>query len=297
LPGAIGPDITPTISLANPAAEVTHEIEAQMNFPNFDPVAIAIGPLEIRWYALAYITGIVLAWRYVLWLTAKPPRLLTRDHVDDLVTWCTVGIILGGRLGQVFLWQPDFYLAHPVEIFKIWKGGMAFHGGLIGVILAMFLYARAKKIPFFAVADPIAAATPIGLFLGRIANFINGELWGRTTDVPWGIIFPKVDQLPRHPSQLYEAALEGLILFLVLFAFARQERVRLKLGMLSGIFLIGYAVARIIGEQFREPEVALPNDITTWGQWLSVPMVLYGVYLVWRAKPVPPRPAASPSPR
>jgi phosphatidylglycerol:prolipoprotein diacylglycerol transferase len=264
-----------------------------MNFPNFDPVAIAIGPLEIRWYALAYIAGIVLAWRYVQWLVAKPPRLLSRDNVDDLVTWCTIGIILGGRLGQVLLWEPGYYFAHPLEIFQIWKGGMAFHGGLIGVILAMFLYARSKKIPFFAVADPIAAATPIGLLLGRIANFINGELWGRTTDVPWGIIFPGGGPLPRHPSQLYEAVLEGVLLLLAMYLLARRETIRRKIGTLSGAFLIGYAIARTIGEQFREPEVDLSTAIT-WGQWLSLPMFLYGVYLVWRAKPVAPRPAASP---
>jgi phosphatidylglycerol:prolipoprotein diacylglycerol transferase len=260
-------------------------------FPNFDPIAFSIGPLVIRWYALAYITGIVLAWRYVLYLTAKPPRLLTRDNVDDLVSWCTVGIIVGGRLGQVLLWEPGYYLSHPAEIIMVWKGGMAFHGGLIGVILAMLIYGRSKKIPFFAIADPIAASTPLGLLLGRIANFINGELWGRPADVPWAMIFPKVDQLPRHPSQLYEAGLEGIVLFLVLYVFARQEKFRCKLGMLSGIFLIGYAVARMIGEQFREPEVTLPNDITTWGQWLSVPMLIYGIYLVWRAKPIAPRPA------
>jgi phosphatidylglycerol:prolipoprotein diacylglycerol transferase len=265
-------------------------------FPNFDPVAFSIGPLVIRWYALSYITGIVLAWRYVLWLTAKPPRLLTRDNCDDLVTWCTVGIILGGRLGQVLLWEPGYYFAHPIEILMIWKGGMAFHGGLIGVILAMFFYARSKKIRFFAVADPIAAATPIGLLLGRIANFINGELWGRTTDVPWGVIFPGAGDLPRHPSQLYEATLEGLLLFIALFILARRESIRCKVGTLSGAFLIGYAIARMIGEQFREPEVNLSTAVT-WGQWLSVPMLAYGVYLVWRAKPVPSRPAASPSPR
>ncbi|HVM82770.1 MAG TPA: prolipoprotein diacylglyceryl transferase [Candidatus Binatia bacterium] len=264
-------------------------------FPDFNPVALQLGPLVIRWYALAYITGIVLAWRYVLWLTEKPPRLLSRDNCDDLVTWCTVGIIVGGRLGQVLLWEPSYYFAHPAEIVMIWKGGMAFHGGLLGVILAMLLYGRAKKIPFFAIADPIAAATPLGLLLGRIANFINGELWGRPTDVPWAVIFPKVDQLPRHPSQLYEAGLEGVALFLVLYLFARREKVRTKLGMLSGVFLMGYAVARMIGEQFREPEVTLPNDITTWGQWLSVPMLLYGLYLVWRAKPLALPPAAKPS--
>jgi phosphatidylglycerol:prolipoprotein diacylglycerol transferase len=264
-------------------------------FPDFDPVAFSLGPIVVRWYALSYITGIVLAWRYVLWLTAKPPHLLSRDNVDDLVSWCTIAIIVGGRLGQVLLWEPSYYFAHPAEIVMVWKGGMAFHGGLIGVILAMFIYGRRKKIPFFAIADPIAASTPLGLLLGRIANFINGELWGRPTDVPWAMIFPKVDQLPRHPSQLYEAGLEGVALFLVLFFFARQEKVRAKLGMLSGIFLIGYAIARMVGEQFREPEVTLPNDITTWGQWLSVPMLLYGIYLVWRAKPIAPRPTTQPN--
>jgi phosphatidylglycerol:prolipoprotein diacylglycerol transferase len=296
-----GPDITPNISLANLGRKVTppREIEATMNafvFPNFDPVAFSIGPLVIRWYALAYIAGIVLAWRYVLWLTAKPPRLLSRDNCDDLVTWCTIGIILGGRLGQVLLWEPGYYFSHPIEIVQIWKGGMAFHGGLIGVILAMFLYARAKKIPFFAVADPIAAATPIGLLLGRLANFINGELWGRVTDVPWGVIFPNAGPEPRHPSQLYEATLEGVLLFIALFILARRETIRVKVGTLSGVFLIGYAIARIVGEQFREPEVTLSTSVT-WGQWLSLPMFLYGVYLVWSAKPVPPRHAASPAPR
>jgi phosphatidylglycerol:prolipoprotein diacylglycerol transferase len=172
---------------------------------------------------------------------------------------------------------------------------MAFHGGLIGVILAMFVYSRIKKIPFFAIADPIAAGTPIGLLLGRIANFINGELIGRPADVPWAVIFPRVDALPRHPSQLYEAGLEGVILFIVLFFFARQEKNRRKLGMLSGIFLIGYAIARMIGEQFREPEVILPNDVTTWGQWLSVPMLILGIYLVWRAKPVAAKPGPKPT--
>jgi phosphatidylglycerol:prolipoprotein diacylglycerol transferase len=259
-------------------------------FPNFDPVAFSVGPLVIRWYALAYIAGILLSWRYVLWLAAKPPKLLSRENCDDLVTWCTVGIIVGGRLGQVLLWEPGYYFSHPTEIVMIWKGGMAFHGGLIGVILAMFFYGRSKGIRFFAIADLIAAATPIGLLLGRIANFINGELWGRVTDVPWGVIFPNpaAGPFPRHPSQLYEAAMEGAILFLVLFVFARRDTIRAKIGTLSGIFLIGYAIARMVGEQFREPEVALSTWVT-WGQWLSVPMLIYGVYLIWSAKPVPLR--------
>jgi phosphatidylglycerol---prolipoprotein diacylglyceryl transferase len=255
-----------------------------MNFPNFDPVAFSIGPLAIRWYALAYIAGIVLAWRYVLWLVAKPPRLLSRDNCDDLVTWCTIGIILGGRLGQVFLWEPEYYLANPLEILMIWKGGMAFHGGLLGVIAAMFIYARVKKIPFFAIADPIAAAAPIGLLLGRIANFINGELWGRVTDVPWAVVFPdpRAGPFPRHPSQLYEAALEGVVLFIALFILARRESIRNKVGTLAGVFMIGYAIARMVGEQFREPEKAL-STATTWGQWLSVPMFAVGVLIVFLA--------------
>jgi phosphatidylglycerol:prolipoprotein diacylglycerol transferase len=254
-------------------------------FPDFDPVAFHLGPLVIRWYALAYISGIVLSWRYVLWLAAKPPHLLSRDNCDDLVTWCTLGIILGGRLGQVLLWEPGYYLAHPAEIVMVWKGGMAFHGGLIGVILAIVIYSRVKKIPLFAIADPIAAAAPIGLLLGRIANFINGELWGRVTDVPWGVIFPTGGPLPRHPSQLYEAGLEGVLLFIALFLLARRESLRLKPGFLTGAFLIGYAIARMIGEQFREPEVTLSTAVT-WGQWLSVPMLLCGAFLVWRAKPI-----------
>lgn len=254
-------------------------------FPDFDPVAFSLGPLVVRWYALSYILGIVLAWRYVLWLVAKPPKLISRDNCDDMMTWATVGIILGGRLGEVLIWHPADYLADPVQILKIWQGGMAFHGGMLGVILAMFLYARSKKIPFFALADPIAAATPIGLFLGRLANFVNGELVGRPTDVPWAVIFPKFGPEPRHASQLYEAGLEGIILFLVLFLLARQQRMREKVGLLSGTFLVGYGLARIIGEQFREPEVALGTSIT-WGQWLSVPMLLYGAYVIWRARPI-----------
>jgi phosphatidylglycerol:prolipoprotein diacylglycerol transferase len=254
-------------------------------FPDFDPVAFSIGPLVVRWYALSYILGIVLAWRYVLWLVAKPPKLITRDNCDDMMTWATVGIILGGRLGEVLIWHPETYMADPIQILKIWQGGMAFHGGMLGVILAMFLYARAKKIRFFALADPIAAATPIGLCLGRLANFINGELVGRPTDVPWAVIFPKFGFEPRHPSQLYEAGMEGVILFLVLFFLARQQWVRERVGTLSGVFLIGYGLARMIGEQFREPEVALGTSIT-WGQWLSVPMLLYGAYVVWRARPI-----------
>ena len=194
-----------------------------------------------------------------------------------------MGIILGGRLGQVLLWQPGYYLAHPLEILKIWEGGMAFHGGFLGVVLAIYLYARNQKLSLWWVADVIAPSTPIGLFLGRVANFINGELWGRPTNVPWAMVFPHADNLPRHPSQLYQAALEGILLFAFLHLAGRRRAVRERPGMMTGLFLMGYAVARSIGEIFREPEVDLGSfNFVTWGQILSVPMFAVGLYLALR---------------
>lgn len=252
-------------------------------YPGFDPVAIDLGLIQIRWYALAYIAGILLAWRYMVYLAKKPPAAVEPRHCEDMITWGTIGIILGGRLGQVLLWDPGYYFANPIEIFKIWQGGMAFHGGLIGVILAMLIYTRKVGLPFFALADLAAAATPIGLFLGRLANYINGELVGRVTDVPWAIIFPQVDDLPRHPSQIYEALTEGLLLFAILALFAHRQKIRERVGTLSGIFLIGYGIARVVSEMFREPEAFTDSLVaTTWGQWLSVPMILYGAWLIWR---------------
>jgi phosphatidylglycerol---prolipoprotein diacylglyceryl transferase len=256
-----------------------------MMFPEFDPVALQIGPIAIRWYALAYIAGILLAWRYCIWQAQLAPQRVSRTQLDDLMVWVTIGIIVGGRLGQVLLWEPGRYLADPIQILKIWEGGMAFHGGLIGVIVAILLYARSQKLSPFAFSDVIAASTPIGLFLGRVANFVNGELIGRPSDVPWAIIFPKVDPLllPRHPSQLYQAALEGIVLFIFLHWAARQQWIRERLGMMTGLFLIGYAIARSIGEIFREPEVNLgAYSFLTWGQVLSLPMFLFGLYLVMR---------------
>lgn len=254
-----------------------------MVFPEFDPVALQIGPIAIHWYALSYIAGILLAWRYVIWLSAKPPRRVAKSQWDDLLLWITVGIIVGGRLGQVLFWDPGHYLADPLEIVKVWKGGMAFHGGLLGVVVAVFLYARRQGLSFFAFADLIAPAAPIGLFLGRVANFINGELVGRPTDVSWAMIFPHVDARLRHPSQLYQAALEGIALFVVLYWAANRESLRQRLGFLSGIFLIGYAVARSVGELFREPEVDLGVlNFVTWGQVLSIPMLALGLFLLLR---------------
>ena len=256
-----------------------------MVFPEFDPVAIQIGPIAIRWYALSYIVGILLAWRYCIWLSRLPPQRVNRIQLDDLLFWATIGIIVGGRLGQVLLWDPGYYLRNPIAIFEIWKGGMAFHGGLIGVILAMWLYARRQKLSMFAFSDVVAPSAPIGLFLGRVANFINGELVGRPTDVPWAMVFPHVDALPRHPSQVYQAVLEGIVLFLVMLWAARQHGLRDRLGALSGVFLIGYAIARSIGEIFREPEIDLGSlNFITWGQVLSVPMLLAGIYLLVRSR-------------
>lgn len=254
-----------------------------MVFPDFDPVALQIGPIAIRWYALSYIAGILLAWRYCIWIADKPPQRVGRGQLDDLMFWATMGIILGGRLGQVLLWEPGYYLAHPLDILKIWEGGMAFHGGFLGVVLAIWLYARSQKLSPLAFSDVIAPATPIGLFLGRVANFINGELVGRPTDLPWGMIFPRVDNVLRHPSQLYQAALEGILLFVFLHLAAQREAVRARTGMLTGLFLMGYAVARSLGEIFREPEVDLGSlSFLTWGQILSVPMFALGLYLVMR---------------
>jgi len=254
-----------------------------MMFPDFDPVALQIGPIVIRWYALAYIVGILLAWRYCIRQAQLPPERVSRTQLDDLMFWITIGIIVGGRLGQVLLWEPSLYLSNPLEILMIWHGGMAFHGGLIGVILAIWLYARSQKLSLFAFSDVVAPSTPIGLFLGRIANFVNGELVGRPADVPWAVIFPKIDMIPRHPSQLYQAALEGILLFLFLHWAARRQKYRERLGVLTGLFLMGYAVTRSIGEIFREPEVNLgAYSFVTWGQILSVPMFLLGLYLVMR---------------
>ncbi len=258
--------------------------------PAIDPVVVEIGPFAVRWYALAYIVGLLLGWRYCIWLAKQPPKLVSRQQLDDFLVWAIVAIILGGRLGFVLFYQRDHYLANPVEILQVWHGGMSFHGGLAGVILAMWLFARRYRLPFFALSDIVAAATPIGLLLGRIANFVNGELYGRTSDAPWAMVFPdpNAGPLPRHPSQLYEAGLEGLALFILLFVLARSQRVRERPGILSGTFLAGYALSRIIVELFREPDAQLGYLVggTTMGQWLSLPMLAAGLYFIRRAQPV-----------
>ncbi|MSO93131.1 MAG: prolipoprotein diacylglyceryl transferase [Rhodospirillales bacterium] len=255
-------------------------------YPRIDPILFEIGPLAIRWYALAYIGGLLLGWRYVRALAKMPPQTVGVRDIDDFLVWATLGVVLGGRIGYVLFYRLDYYLAHPAAVLAVWQGGMSFHGGAVGVLVALFMFARRRGIPFRAFGDVVACATPIGLFLGRVANFINGELIGRATDVPWAMVFPGGGPQPRHPSQLYEAGLEGAVLFVVLYLFARQEWVRRRQGFLGGAFLAGYAVARSIAELFREPDTLMgvfPAGLT-YGQMLCIPMLIAGVALMWRAK-------------
>ena len=257
-------------------------------FPQFDPVIVQIGPFGIRWYALAYIAGLVLGWRLARHLVRLAPAVATAVQVDDFLSWATLGVVLGGRLGYVLFYQPGFYLAHPAMILAVWEGGMSFHGGALGVTIAIVWFCRRNAIPLLGFADRIAVCVPIGLGLGRVANFINGELWGRPAPdwLPWAMIFPAAGPEPRHPSQLYQALLEGLVLFLVMFALSRRESLRARFGWLTGAFLVGYGVARIIGEFFRQPDIFLGYLVggATMGQLLSIPMVLAGVWLILRAR-------------
>jgi len=256
-------------------------------FPALDPVAIEIGPLQIRWYALAYIAGLVLGWRYCLYLAGRSPHGIRRQDVDDFLSWATVGVVVGGRLGYVLFYKPGYYLAHPLEIVQVWHGGMSFHGGALGVMVAILWFCSRRKIPLLAFSDIIACAVPIGLFFGRVANFINAELWGRVSDVPWAIIFPTDEsRLPRHPSQLYEAGLEGIALFALLTWLQFGTRLRERPGALTGVFLLGYAAARMVGELFREPDAFLGFLLfgATMGQLLSIPLALIGVWLLLRAR-------------
>ncbi len=258
-------------------------------FPVIDPVLVQVGPLAIRWYALAYITGIVAGWMLARRLVALPPAVATRQQVDDFVTWATLGIILGGRLGYVLFYRADHYLFHPLEILQVWQGGMSFHGGALGVIVALVLYCRQQRIDLLGFGDRVTAVIPIGLCLGRLANFINGELWGRVTDVPWGMVFPTGGPEPRHPSQLYQAGLEGVALFILLQVLVHIPAIRARRGFVAGAFLAGYGVARSAGEIFRQPDAFLGFLFAgaTMGQLLSVPMILVGGWLMLRARPAP----------
>ncbi len=259
-------------------------------FPTIDPVAVEIGPLAIRWYALAYVLGLLLGWQYVRYLAEKRIAGLTKRHADDLVVWCTLGVVVGGRLGYVLFYHPSFFFANPGQIPLIWQGGMSFHGGLLGVLVTAVLYARAKRINLLSIGDAICAAAPIGLLFGRLANFINGELYGRASDVSWAMVFPTGGPEPRHPSQLYEAVLEGFLLFALLAAVAHLTRLADRPGTLAGIFFLGYGVARIVGELFREPDAFLGFILPglTMGQVLSLPMLALGLFLLLRTPPARP---------
>ena len=270
-----------------------------MPFPNFDPVLLQIGPIAIRWYALAYVAGILLGWRYAAALVTNPRLwerrgpIATADQIGDLVVWITLGVIVGGRLGHVFFYTPELVWRDPLEILMVWRGGMSFHGGLIGVILAIVLFARGARIDVLRLLDVVAAVQPIGQFFGRVANFINGELWGRPTHVPWGIVFPGAGPEPRHPSQLYEALLEGLVLFLVLRWATHGAKLLNRRGVVAGMFAVGYGLARISLETVREPDAYLPHFPfgLTMGMMLSGPMVLIGLFFIWRGlrEPIVPQ--------
>jgi phosphatidylglycerol:prolipoprotein diacylglycerol transferase len=252
-------------------------------FPAIDPTLVEIGPFAIRWYALAYIVSLLVGWRYVRSLAAKTPNHISVAQIDDLLVWITLGVILGGRLGYVFFYKPAFFIANPIEILQVWQGGMSFHGGLLGCIVAGYVFARRQGAPPLHIGDLCAAAGPIGLLLGRLANFVNGELWGRASDVPWAMIFPADPaQTPRHPSQLYEALLEGVLLFVILWLLARREAIRKRYGVIFGVFIAGYGLARFLVEFVREPDAHLGILFAgvSMGQLLSLPMIVVGVAIV-----------------
>jgi len=258
-------------------------------YPTFDPVLVQLGPFAIRWYALAYIFGILIGWGYArllirstrLWGRKAP---MTVSDCDDFVLWVTIGIILGGRIGYVLFYNLPYFIEHPLEIVQLWNGGMSFHGGFIGCVLAVLLFGYTRGISVLSLGDLTCAAGTIGLFLGRLANFINGELWGRPTDVPWAMIFPNGGPLPRHPSQLYEAGLEGLLLFIVLALLVRAGALK-RPGLIIGCFAVGYSLARTFCEFFREPDAQLGFlwGGATMGQLLSVPLFLAGLCFIFYA--------------
>jgi phosphatidylglycerol:prolipoprotein diacylglycerol transferase len=248
--------------------------------PQFDPIALQLGPLALRWYGLMYLLafGLFLLLGRQRIKTGPQPGWTVKE-LDDLLFYGVLGVVLGGRLGYVLFYQPAYFLAHPLEILSVWQGGMAFHGGFLGVLVAMALFARRTGKSWLTVTDFIAPLVPLGLAAGRIGNFINGELWGRPADVPWAVVFPQIDSIPRHPSQLYQFALEGLALFALLWLFSRKPR---PTGAVSGLFLIGYGSFRFLAEFTREPDnfLGLLALNLSMGQWLSLPMVIAGIAML-----------------
>lgn len=260
-----------------------------LSFPQIDPVAIAIGPVQIRWYALAYLVGILLGWFVAARLSRLSDARPNARDIEDFIPWAVLGVILGGRIGYVLFYNTSYFLHNPFETLKIWQGGMSFHGGTLGVIVAIIVYGVLKRINVLRLGDIVCTVVPIGLFFGRIANFINGELYGRVSDAPWAMVFPRGGDLPRHPSQLYEAVLEGLVLLVVLIALYRLKAVRERPGLISGVFLMGYALARAFVEFYREPDahIGLLGGVISMGQVLSAPMIIVGAFLIifaWRRR-------------
>ena len=276
--------LIPTILAAAAATADTHIHFADLPLR---PEVFTLGVFTLRWYSIAYIAGILIGWWYLLKLLAQPGAPMARRHADDLVFYATLGIILGGRIGYVVFYAPEMFL-HPLRILRLWDGGMSFHGGVLGVSLGLILFARKHQLNWLRVHDYIACCVPFGLFFGRLANFVNGELWGKPSDVAWAIIFPRTgDDVARHPSQLYEAGLEGLALFALLWFAFWKTKARYDPGKLVGLFVLGYGVARFTVEFFREPDSQLREFAEKtglhMGQWLCVPMILGGLYLILTA--------------
>lgn len=279
----------------------TPSLLAILPYPDIDPVAFAIGPLAVHWYGLAYVVGIMLGWYYAkrmviradLWPNGLSP--MTPEKLDDFLVWVAGGIVLGGRIGYILFYDMAAIVENPIRAIQIWNGGMSFHGGLIGTTLAMILFARRNGIPVWSLFDTVATVAPFGLFFGRIANFVNGELWGRVSDVPWAFVFPTGGPFARHPSQLYEAILEGIVLLLVLRIMTHQAKALRRPGTVAGVFVCGYALSRIFVEFFREPDAQLGYLAFGWltmGMVLSLPMFLIGVWAILRARSATPNPDA-----
>lgn len=255
-----------------------------LKYPQIDPVALHLGPLQIRWYGLTYLIGFALGWLLVLWRVKRYKLPWTKEEIGDLTFYLALGVILGGRLGYMLFYAFSEFIHNPFMLFKVWEGGMSFHGGLLGVVIAIVIFAKIKHKKILDIMDLVAPVTPLGLAAGRIGNFINAELWGRPTDVPWSMVFPTADPMPRHPSQLYEFALEGIVLFIILWWYAAKPRLR---GQVSAMFLICYPIARIFCEFFREPDSQfgyLAFGWVTMGQLLSIPMFVAGLILFWWTK-------------